>query len=321
MVFRALDQREEHGSHASACLTAGEQPVLAPDHHRPDRALHRVVVDGHTAVLQEDLNLCLQVQGVGNGFAQGAGGGDADLNFLKPLEKRLHQWTRLLPPTDKPLLGRKIRDRAFDVVEHADPLHRLAGVHVLADFERVDELAAHVCPTPGMGQLPLLAKSRVDRVGVRLKGSLESLQEPFGSGAAPSPFEVVDDVGSVVAADHRPDVGFVRLAGSLERHRGLIDTKKVRPALGVGHQIHQHSQFPGRLAQPPEHRRLGQFDSVPGHDLLLAVKGQVVVVLGNGDLRHEFRRGHSSLDDLHGGLGRDDIALAAPAERIGDRRV
>ena len=121
-----LDDRHGTGQCFAAGVGAREEPVLSTDADRAQGSLGRIVVDGHATVGEEEAERGPTGQAIAECAGQIPLAGDPRELAFGPVEEGLDLRRAVLLPRGKADLGGLPVDLAFDVVERADAVERLA---------------------------------------------------------------------------------------------------------------------------------------------------------------------------------------------------
>ena len=79
-------------------MAAGEEVILAADSCRADNIFHEVVVDLYISINQKQVHVLPAVEGVLDGFTDGAGGSNLGILDMKPLAQEVKGWFGFFEP-------------------------------------------------------------------------------------------------------------------------------------------------------------------------------------------------------------------------------
>lgn len=150
------------------CVCPGKEPVLPSDANRAQGALGWIVVDSDPTVRQEQAEGVLAAEPVTEGLGQIALAGDQGELALGPCEEGRDLRGAVRLTCGKADVGGTAGDLAFDVIERADTVERLAGDGGFRLVPFVVEVATQVGPAGCLPQAGRPIGVRIVKLGITL---------------------------------------------------------------------------------------------------------------------------------------------------------
>lgn len=113
LVFAGGEEGVDHGGALGRLVRSGEEVVFASDGDGSDNIFHEVIIDFNIAVGQEQEHVFPAVQGVLDGFSDGATGGNTVVFTLEPLSELVEDGFGFFEPQFEALFGIKAQQAGF----------------------------------------------------------------------------------------------------------------------------------------------------------------------------------------------------------------